>query len=593
MFVVRFILSNLFGMVLLVAILLAKRILKNKVSLKFHYHIWFILLFSLVIVFLPMSLFETVGFGDITQQITAPINNKPGSVLVPPDMPEDWRYDFTEMTSATNNGELDFLVITLWVIGVLVVGIFYYMGSRRLRMIKRFAEPMQDNIVNIYHNCYKRICPKRKICLMQSDLITSPISFGCRLSYIILPCHVVNHSSEKEIEHILLHELTHIKHNDIWANFWLCAEQAIYWFNPFLWWAFAKMRKDREAYCDWSVLNGYNSKEERLSYGDTLLRFASQKNNTMSYTANGLFDDKKQIRYRIERIAEFQKETKASRFIGRSFIFLLTLIMVLQVPAFAMVASDFGLSYQPKRGMTTVECDYSQYFGDAKGSAIVFDLNSDVYQVYNSSVITKRIAPCSTVKIFSGLNALEKGIITPSENTMKWDNMPRGISAWDRDQNLYSAMSNSVNWYFQLLDKSVGAEELEEFYARIGYGNEYIGGDTSYYWNGSKLKISPLEQVELLIKLYQNEFGFHKENVDTIKDAMFIMDINGNKLYGKTGTGKIGSNDVNGWFIGYVESKANVYFFAVNLQDEANANGNAAAEIAFSIFDEMGIDLNK
>ncbi len=134
---------------------------------------------------------------------------------------------------------------------------------------------------------------------------------------------------------------------------------------------------------------------------------------------------------------------------------------------------------------------------------------------------------------------------------------------------------------------------MEEFYASIGYGNEYIGGDTSYYWNGSKLKISPLEQVELLIKLYLNEFGFHKENVDTIKDAMFIMDINGNKLYGKTGTGKIGSNDVNGWFIGYVESKANVYFFAVNLQDEANANGNAAAEIAFSIFDEMGIDLNK
>ena len=154
-------------------------------------------------------------------------------------------------------------------------------------------------------------------------------------------------------------------------------------------------------------------------------------------------------------------------------------------------------------------------------------------------------------------------------------------------------MKNSVNWYFQYLDNSVGADELESFYKRIGYGNGFIGNDTMYYWNGSKLKISPLEQVDLLKKLYNNNLGANKANVSAIKDAIFIAERNGYRLYGKTGTGKIGNNDVSGWFIGFVETKDNVYFFAVNLQDDANANGNAAVLTTFSIFETMGIKLSE
>ena len=33
-----------------------------------------------------------------------------------------------------------------------------------------------------------------------------------------------------------------------------------------------------------------------------------------------------------------------------------------------------------------------------------------------------------------------------------------------------------------ILDNSVGADELESFYKRIGYGNGFIGNDTMYYW---------------------------------------------------------------------------------------------------------------
>ena len=106
------------------------------------------------------------------------------------------------------------------------------------------------------------------------------------------------------------------------------------------------------------------------------------------------------------------------------------------------------------------------------------------------------------------------------------------------------------------------------------------------------MRISPLEQVELLEKLYNNEFGFDEANVNAIKDAIFLSDNNGNKFYGKTGTGKVGSNDVTGWFIGFVEADDNTYFFAISLQDESNASGNNAVQITYAIFEEMGIKLD-
>ena len=588
MFLSRFLISNLFSVFLVGAILLLKKVLKNRVTLRFHYHIWFALLFSLIVVFAPTSFFESANLNDIAQEITAPTINSDAVA----DMPNDWRYDFTEMADSFDSIELTTVLSMAWVIGALGVAGFYYMGSRKLRMIKRFSEAPSEEITAVFNDCRKQVSVNCKVHLLQSDMITSPLSFGCRHSYIILPSSILQSSSQGDIEHILLHELTHIKHKDIWVNFWFCAEQVIYWFNPLIWWAFSKMRRDREAYCDWSVLNAYNSDEERLCYGDTLLQFVSMKNNMVIYTANSLFDNKAQIKYRIERIANFKKETRIARFVGCLLVVSLTLAATIQVPVLAVFASDLGLSYEPSHSINMIEQDYSDLFGAVSGCAIIYDMQSDTYDVYNPAAITKRIAPCSTCKIYSAINALEQGVITPSNNTLAWDHQSRDYPTWNADQNLKTALRNSVNWYFQLLDGFAGADELKQFYTSIGYGNGYIGNDTDYYWNGSSLRISPLEQVELLEKLYNNEFGFDEANVNAIKDAIFLSDNNGNKFYGKTGTGKVGSNDVTGWFIGFVEADDNTYFFAISLQDESNASGNNAVQITYAIFEETGIKLD-
>ena len=201
---------------------------------------------------------------------------------------------------------------------------------------------------------------------------------------------------------------------------------------------------------------------------------------------------------------------------------------------------------------------------------------------------TLRTAPNSTYKIYDALFGLEEGIITP-EASLAWNGTDYPFEAWNADQNLYSAMESSVNWYFQEIDRQIGVSALRNYVKKIGYGNENINSDLSSYWMQSTLKISPVEQVELLKDLYNNDFGFTPENVNTIKDSICLFSSDDRSFYGKTGTGRIDGQDVNGWFVGFVCTNGNTYFFATNIQGNANATGNSASEITKSILSELNI----
>ena len=178
---------------------------------------------------------------------------------------------------------------------------------------------------------------------------------------------------------------------------------------------------------------------------------------------------------------------------------------------------------------------------------------------------------------------MESGIITPEGNTLKWDGTENQFDEWNKDQNLSSAMKNSVNWYFQQLD-SKNFKELYELFNTIGYGNcDFSGGKD--FWMESSLKISPIEQTQALKSLYCNEYGFDEKNVEAVKDAIKID----KGFYGKTGTGMINGKEINGWFVGFVEQTDNVYFFATNINGYDNALGSTAADITIEILGDRGI----
>ncbi len=136
---------------------------------------------------------------------------------------------------------------------------------------------------------------------------------------------------------------------------------------------------------------------------------------------------------------------------------------------------------------------------------------------------TLRVAPNSTYKIYDALFGLEEGIITPADSFIAWDGETYPFEAWNADHTLQSAMQSSVNWYFQAMDEQLGAASVYNYIQEIGYGNENMSGDFPTYWMESSLEISPVEQVELLMKLQDNEFGFAHIFLPQISEPMPML----------------------------------------------------------------------
>jgi bla regulator protein BlaR1 len=139
------------------------------------------------------------------------------------------------------------------------------------------------------------------------------------------------------------------------------------------------------------------------------------------------------------------------------------------------------------------------------------------------------------------------------------------------------------------MESRMGRRDLQAYVKQIHYGNADISGGPEPYWMESSLKISPVEQVQLLKALYTNQFRFEEKHIQTVKDAIKLEEKGGALLYGKTGTGAVNHKNTNGWFVGYVENNGNTYFFATNIQNEDHADGSTATEISLRILRDKGI----
>lgn len=589
MFLQRFLISNLCNALLICVMLGLKRILRDKISLRFQYLSWYALLASLTVSFLPSGFWlnlESMGRNN-GNAFALPIAAETSAHTAA--LGEGWLHDTTNLAVNPFADRLAPVLLLLWLLGVIVILGIYWCSAHKLRMIRSYSRKPTPEIQKLFENCKQQIAPGCKVELKESRLLSAPVSFGFNPHIIVLPSEHIRSLSQMELRHILLHELTHIRHGDLLTNYIVCVLQAVFWFNPFVWLAMRQLRRDREAYCDWTVINGFSSEGERIEYGSTILRFAAIQTNISFSLVNGFCAGKSQLKYRLEQIVAFRRENGLCRVICSFCAAVFLFLSFVQVPAMALCANNSDEYYTPSQNLAITDGDWGSLFGKAEGCAVVYNLNGDKYTAYNQKEILHRLPPCSTYKIYSSLNALEMGLITPQSNTLFWDGTQYSNPNWNMDQDLTYAMHKSTNWYFSQLDQKAGLDQLKRFYREIGYGNGEVGSDASTYWNGSALRISPLEQVQLLVKLYQNAFGFQEANVQAVLDSIRLSSKEDAVLYGKTGTGAWNGQDIAGWFVGFVEQADNVYFFAVYLCSDAGSDGVAATNVAMQILDQMNI----
>lgn len=297
----------------------------------------------------------------------------------------------------------------------------------------------------------------------------------------------------------------------------------------------------------------------------------------------------KQMQKRIANIASYKRPSAWRKTKGMAAWGVTAMFLLSSAPMLSTYAVDKEIYQWDTSSETVSVVDLSAYFDGYEGSFVLYDLKEDTWKIYDMNHAVSRTSPNSTYKIYDALFGLESGVITPENSFMTWNGTNYPFAEWNTDQDLDSAMNFSVNWYFQTIDRQLGASLVKDYIRETGYGNQNVYADLSSYWMESSLKISPIEQVQLLTRLYTGSFDFAKENVDAVKQSILLSSSSNGNFYGKTGTGRIDGSDVNGWFIGCIETYDHTYFFAVNITSTENATGSKASEISLSILSDMDI----
>lgn len=240
------------------------------------------------------------------------------------------------------------------------------------------------------------------------------------------------------------------------------------------------------------------------------------------------------------------------------------------------------------------EENLQKYFDDLniKGSITIYDYKNKKWYYSDKKDSEKRTLPASTFKIPNSLISIEEYAVKDENEVLKWDGVIREFPAHNADTDLKTAFKNSTVWFHREMSRRVGIDKYRKYLKEFNYGNQKLSGIPDYFWLDNTLVISPAEQINFLSGLYDEKYPLSKRTYNIVKNVMIEKKTDSYTLRAKTGSGLVKTLDI-GWYVGYIETKDNVYFFATRLQqDEPDKNDdflNLRKTVTFNIFQDMGV----
>lgn len=211
--------------------------------------------------------------------------------------------DASERNGASSRSNWRALAICAWLIGVAIMllrAVCTAAGGARLR---RQCRPLEDErILALVEQLRQSIGIARRVRVAVSQHISVPGVVGCIWPTLLLPVSMVSGIATDDLRAILAHELAHVKRYDYLVNFCQMLIEAIFFFNPAVWWISKQVRFEREACCDKA---GIAATGQRIRYAEALAEWAQRlKNANVAAPAIGFGkpDDSGGMLERVRRI---------------------------------------------------------------------------------------------------------------------------------------------------------------------------------------------------------------------------------------------------------------------------------------------------
>ena len=420
------------GSLLILALLLGKRFLKDKISRQWQYYIWLIVLLRLLLPFGPEVSLMGKAYQAVDQAISQtvplpPQQNAPGYNLAPAVGAEQHNEPVNspadDITTAHQFQDIGVLLINhIWLVwlvaalGLLIRKITIYQGF--VRYIKAGLTPVSDiERLDELSIVAEQSGIKKPIELCVNPLVSSPLLIGFFRPCIVLPSADI---PEKDFRYIILHELTHYKRRDMFYKWLVQITVCLHWFNPLVYLMSREITKACEFSCDEAVLAKMGSSNAQ-DYGKTLLdAMAAVGRYKENLGAVTLSENKELLKERLGAIMKFKKKSKAIQLLTG----MLTLCIVFSAAFIGIyptaAAADVPNSINTEKSVPPL-FDNSQTADNSSEMETLDFKGTSYYLVYNEA----QLRAIGTGKYGMNLNYMQQADISLSAG----DWVP--IGTWD------------------------------------------------------------------------------------------------------------------------------------------------------------------
>ncbi|HDE4433600.1 TPA: beta-lactam sensor/signal transducer BlaR1 [Staphylococcus aureus] len=563
-------------------LLFFRYILKRYFNYMLNYKVWYLTLLAGLIPFIPIK-FSFFKFNNLNnQEPTVESNSHNLNPNINTTKPV---HEFTTDIHKFNWDSIDNICTVIWIVLVIILSFKFLNSLLYLKYLKKQSlylnEKEKDKINKILFNHQY----KRNIVIRKAESIHSPITFWYGKYIILIPSLYFKSINDKKLKYIILHEYAHAKNRDTLHLIIFHIFSIAMSYNPLIQIVKRKMIHDNEVEADRFVLNNIN-KYEFKSYAeaimDSVLKTSFFNKNILSHSFNG---KKSLLKRRLINIKEANLKKQSKLIL--IFICIFTFFIMIIQSQFLMGQSLTDYNYKKPLQSDYQILDESKNFGSNSGSFVMYSMKKDKYYIYNEKESRKRYSPDSTYKIYLALFGLDRHIISDKNSRMSWNHNHYPFDSWNKDQDLNTAIQNSVNWYFERISNQLSKNYTSDQLKQLNYGNKNLGSYKAY-WLEDSLKISNLEQVIVLKNMMEQNNHFSKNEKKQLSSSLLIRKNENYELYGKTCTGIVNGKYNNGWFVGYVITNHDKYYFSTHLSDE-KASGENAKLINEKILKEMGV----
>ena len=168
------------------------------------------------------------------------------------------------------------LVVWIWTAGVLLLAVTGAIRHRRLRRSWQAGgeSELPDWLSSMVADVARRVGLRRTPAVVLGRSVGTPFVVGLFRPRVHLPHDMPRRTPRQRIEHILLHELAHVRRRDAWIAAACAGLQLLYWFHPLVWLAQRRLAALREQCCDRTVARILGDRTD--DYRRTLLELARQ-----------------------------------------------------------------------------------------------------------------------------------------------------------------------------------------------------------------------------------------------------------------------------------------------------------------------------